>query len=319
MNTDFYCFGEMLWDCLPSGRHAGGAPLNVAAHLAQLGASAFLLSAVGQDPLGDEILKLAGNKGIDTRFVSRARPALATGTVQVILDADANATYEVVQPVAWDEIDLPSEAAEGVAEARAIVFGSLAARSAHNLAQLDRLLVIPGPLKFFDINLRPPFVDPERIVSLARRADVIKLNDGELGQLSSWIKIGAMTTDTPSGEATLAEACATLAAATGVPRVCVTRAAAGAALWDHGVLVSVAAPRVTVKDTVGAGDAFMAGLVLGLTRQIAPRTVLEVACELGAYVASQEGATPPLPAEIIRRITETFGTSPLADGSRLIR
>ena len=104
MNTDFYTFGEILWDCLPSGRHAGGAPFNVAAHLVQLGVSASLISAIGQDPLGDEILKVAQDKGVNTQFVTRARIGLASGTVLATVDACGNATYELVQPVAWDEI-----------------------------------------------------------------------------------------------------------------------------------------------------------------------------------------------------------------------
>src|SRR6202043_1217610 len=101
MNTEFFTFGEILWDCLPSGRHAGGAPFNVAAHLAQLGVSASLISSVGRDALGDEILKVAQDKKVDTKFVTRARIGLPTGTVLVTVDANGNATYELVHPVAW--------------------------------------------------------------------------------------------------------------------------------------------------------------------------------------------------------------------------
>src|SRR5271165_2185932 len=126
MNTEFYTFGEILWDCLPSGRHAGGAPFNVAAHIAQLGVSVSLLSAVGQDSLGDEILDVAQDKGVNVNFVVRARIGLPTGTVLATVDALGNATYELVQPVAWDEIIVTDEALEGVAKAGAFVFGSLA-------------------------------------------------------------------------------------------------------------------------------------------------------------------------------------------------
>src|SRR5258705_13661276 len=135
MNTEFYTFGEILWDCLPSGRHAGGAPFNVAAHLVQLGASASLITAVGQDPLGDEILKVAEDKGVNTQFVSRARIGLATGTVLVTIDANGNATYELVQPAAWDEIKVPEEALEAVSKSHAFIFGSLAGRSPYNVDQ----------------------------------------------------------------------------------------------------------------------------------------------------------------------------------------
>src|SRR4030095_1713575 len=104
MNTEFHSFGEILWDCLPSGRHAGGAPFNVAAHLVQLGAPASLISAIGQDQLGDEILKVAQDKGVNTQFVTRARIGLPTGTVLVTVDAKGDATYEIVQPAALDEV-----------------------------------------------------------------------------------------------------------------------------------------------------------------------------------------------------------------------
>ena len=303
MNTEhieFYAFGEILWDCLPSGRHAGGAPFNVTAHLAQLGASVALLSAIGKDPLGDEILKVAEDKGVNTEFVSRARVGLATGTVLVTLDANSNATYELVQPAAWDEIRVPEKALAAVAQARALIFGSLAGRSLYNLDQLKHLLAVQGPVKFFDVNLRPPFADPALVVDLAKRADVVKLNDDEVGRLASWVRTGETTPNPPTTEAALEQACATFAAATDTSRVCVTRGPNGAALWDRGDLVCVPAPPVAVRDTVGAGDAFMAGLMVGLARGIETRKVLENACRLGGYVASHYGATPLLPPELIQ-------------------
>jgi fructokinase len=300
MNTEFYTFGEILWDCLPSGRHAGGAPFNVASHIAQLGVSASLLSAVGQDSLGDEILEVAKQKGVNVEFVGRARIGLPTGTVVATVDALGNANYELVQPTAWDEIIVSAEALEAVAKAGAFIFGSLATRSPYNLEQLDRLLAVKGPLKFFDVNLRPPFADPKRIVQLAARADVLKLNHDEVGQISSWLRTGEATPNPPGDEDAIAKACAVLSEATNTPRICVTMGSAGATLWDRGSLVSAPAPKVVVKDTVGAGDAFMAGLIVGLTRGANTQTVLETACRLGAIVASHDGATPLLPQELIQ-------------------
>jgi fructokinase len=298
MSSEFFAFGEMLWDCLPSGKHAGGAPFNVAAHLAQLGVSVSLISAVGQDPLGDEILRVARDKNVNTEFVGRVRIGLPTGTVLVTVDENGNATYELVQPAAWDEIQVSAQALRALAKARAWAFGSLVGRSPYNLEQLNHLLAVKGPLKFFDVNLRPPFADPELVMELAGRADVIKLNDGEVGRLASWIRTGEMTPNTPRHPDAVAGACAVIAEATGVSRICVTLAEEGAALWDSGVLVTAPAPHVVVKDTVGAGDAFMAGLMVGLTRGTDPRRVLENACRLGAYVASHHGATPLFTEEI---------------------
>lgn len=300
MNTQFYAFGEILWDCLPAERHAGGAPFNVAAHLAQLGASSALLSAVGADDLGDEILQIAHDKGVDTAFVRRDSD-LATGTVKVTLDANSNASYEIVEPVAWDEIEVSDATLQGVKGARGLIFGSLAGRSARNLAQLEKLLEVAGPTKFFDVNLRAPYDDAELVMRLARRADVVKLNDVELGRLASRIETGKESPLLPQSDAEIADCCARLAGATGVPCVCVTRGAVGAALWQNGDLTTAAAPKIAVKDTVGAGDAFMAALMLGLTRGDASEIALKRACELGAYVASRAGAIPVLPDELRAR------------------
>jgi len=299
MPDEFFAFGEILWDCLPSGRHAGGAPFNVTAHLAQIGVSASLISCIGRDVLGDEILKVAQDKGVNTQFVTRARIGLGTGTVLVTVDANGNATYELVQPAAWDEIRVSAEALEAVSKARALIYGSLAGRSPYNLEQLERLLAVKGPLKFFDVNLRPPFADAPLVVQLARRADVLKLNDGEVGQLAAWLRTGEMKHDTPRDAAAIANACAIIAEATNASRICVTLAEEGAALWERGKLVTAPAPKVVVKDTVGAGDAFMAGLMVGLTRGTDTRKVLADACRLGAFVASHHGATPLLPPEIV--------------------
>jgi fructokinase len=298
MPAEFYAFGEILWDCLPSGKHAGGAPFNVAAHLAQIGVSSALISCVGRDPLGDEILEVAGHKNVNVDFVTRARIGLPTGTVLVTLDEHGNATYELVKPAAWDEIRVPKKALDAVSKSRAFIYGSLAGRSPYNLDQVDRLLDLKGPMKFFDVNLRPPFVDPPLVLDLAKRADVLKLNDGEVGQFAHWVRTGELIPDTPRDEASIARDCKTLAEATGVNCVCVTRAEEGAALWDRGSLTTATAPHVEVKDTVGAGDAFMAGLMVGLTRGMDHKRVLEIACRLGAYVASHFGATPLLPKEL---------------------
>ena len=317
MNTEFYAFGEILWDCLPSGRHPGGAPFNVASHLVQLGVSASLLSAVGQDTLGDEILEVARQKGVNVQFVSRTHTGLATGTVLAVVDAMGNATYEIVQPVAWDEITVSAEDVEAVAKASAFIFGSLASRSPYNRKQLESLLVLKGPLKFFDVNMRPPFADPKRIVELAACADVLKLNHDEIGQIASWLRTGKVRSNPPQNADAVAEACSALSEATKTPRICVTMGAAGAALWDRGTLVLATAPQVVVKDTVGAGDAFMAGLMIGLTRGADTQTVLETACRLGAIVASHDGATPVLPQVLIQEFRASLKAGERSPSSHL--
>jgi fructokinase len=300
MSAEFFAFGEILWDCLPSGKQAGGAPFNVAAHLAQLGASVGLISAVGRDAAGDEILAVAAERNVDTRFVSRSRAKLPTGRVLVTFDNQGSPSYDVVQPAAWDEIDVTAEALDAVSASRAFTFGSLACRSVHNFRQLGQLLDIKGPMKFFDPNLRPPFVDAALILELAKRADVLKLNNVELGSFAGWIRGSDLTVDELKDERPISAACEALASATNLSRICVTMGEKGALLWQEGSVITTRSPNVVVSDTVGAGDAFMAGLMLGLARGQDPQTALENATRLGTYVASQDGATPLLPVELAR-------------------
>ncbi len=244
------------------------------------------------------------DKGVHTEFIAR-HPKLPTGTVRATVDADGNATYDIVEPVAWDEIEVSAEALKAVAKSRAFIFGSLSCRSPSNVRQLRALLDLRGPMKFFDVNLRPPYADPKCILQLAARADVMKLNHEEVGKLAAWIETGDMKSEPPLDAEAVGRAAAVLAQATDTPRICVTRAENGAALWDNGTLVTAPAPNVVVRDTVGAGDSFMAGLMIGLTRGDDPQKLLENACRVGAYVASHHGATPLLPKEIARLFAST--------------
>ena len=297
--VEAFAFGEILWDYLPSGRHAGGAPFNVCSHLVGLGIPAGILSAVGRDELGDELLRVADQKGVDTRFITRARPGLATGTVRAELDENQNASYDIVEPAAWDEIRLSPKSRKAVRGSRALIYGSLASRSRQNREELLSLLALTGPLKLCDVNLRPPFADPELALDLAQYANVLKLNETELVELVAWIRGGGEVANARGDDQALSGACATLAEASGVPKICITRGARGAALWEPGQLVVVKAPSTHVRDTVGAGDAFMACLVHGILHAVDPRRILQNACSMGAFVTSKFGATPPLPDELL--------------------
>jgi fructokinase len=279
------CFGEILWDCLPEGRHLGGAPFNAAYHLKQLGIVPLVVSAVGRDALGLETLDRIQARGISTATIA-LHDDLPTGTVTVQLDVAGNASYDFADPAAWDRIPLPPQFTADVPRADAVVFGSLALRHEFNRAQLDRLLDAIGPLKIFDVNLRPPMRDLGLIRELARRADVVKLNEDELS---------ALTGTSAARTVKIADAMENFAASTGLTSLCVTRGAEGALWWQEGRLHAAAAPRVAVRDTIGAGDAFTAALVAGILAGDAarhPRQLLERACRLGAFVAGCDGAQP---------------------------
>lgn len=277
------CFGEVLWDCLPTGRMPGGAPCNVAYHLHRLGCQAQLVSAVGTDPLGDEMLAYLRSKGLRTDLIQR-HPTLPTGTVEVALGPDGQPQYDIRTDVAWDEIALNEDILQAARECDAIVFGTLAARSETNRRTLDALLAIPEPRKFIDVNLRPPFDDHERALALATKADWIKLNKQELGALTGY----------PLTEEELADTLDRLRELTDNVRACLTCGADPAILWQQLAIIALPPPKVKVVDTVGAGDAFTAALLHGIiTKKIsyAPE-VLARANALGALVASLPGAQP---------------------------
>ncbi len=275
------CFGEILWDFLPEGLFPGGAPFNVGYHLHRLGAQAHVVSAIGRDLLGEELLRRLQHWGLPLDSIGR-HTGLPTGYVRAALESSGDARYEIAPSVAWDQIDVTEDVVRLAVGARALVFGSLAQRSAYNRAALERLLaVLPsGALAVFDVNLRPPFDDLELVRSLARRASALKLNAEEAARLAE----GA------NGE----EACArALADSTGCALVCVTAGARGAGLLRAGRWTWEAGRPVTVADTVGSGDAFLASLVISLLgEQIVDHQVLARACRLGEWVASRRGATP---------------------------
>lgn len=277
------CFGEVLWDCLPTGRFIGGAPLNVAFHLHQLGLRAVPVSAVGRDELGEELLERVLSWGIETKFITW-HGALPTGTVTASLDAHGNATYKIHEGVAWDDIEVSDELLALAGDCDALVYGTLAQRSAHNRHQLDSLLeAAAGALKVCDVNLRPPFDSFERAWELAREADLIKLNEQEIKRLLDGSEL----------HHDLESLAIELSQQTGVGSICVTAGPKGAGLLYEEKWHWVDAEPVIVADTVGAGDAFLAELVTSLLEPDADAwECLRRACRLGEFVASQHGATP---------------------------
>jgi len=289
-NLSIYCFGEVLWDCLPRGLFLGGAPCNVAYHLTRHGANATVVTAIGDDFLGWEILRRLAGWGVDSQFVA-VDSTLPTGTVQVDISS-GGPVYTIVEGVAWDAIPVSSALLSATSTADAVVYGTLALRTKENRESADRLLDASAGWKVLDINLRPPFIDPDGIDFAIRRADIVKLNDDELLTLT-----GASDPHERS-EAKIARLASAFGGEYGIGRICVTCGARGAGLlWDGGWYWEDARP-VTVRDTVGAGDAFLAGLLTGLLRGDAPGAALAKACRVGEFVAASDGATPDYPAAV---------------------
>ena len=281
-SANVICFGEALWDVLPSMRSVGGAPINVAYHLKKLGVRAWPMSGVGNDPLGAELKSQIEQWGLPSDLICSVADRETGRSLITVLEGEPN--FEVLKDVAWDYIDVPENWPVECQPAEALVFGSLAQRSARNRAVLDAMFVaMPNALKVLDVNLRDAFEDYEQIWALARSADLVKLNDEEMQALMQ-------TTATRAN----AEDCArSFQRQAGCETVCVTMGAQGAGLLRCNEWHWVDAVPVMVRDTVGAGDSFLAGLIYGLliTQEDATATLRRSAA-LASFVASSDGATP---------------------------
>jgi len=274
------CVGELLWDALPAGLFLGGAPFNVACHLSAAGVPVAMVSRVGADRLGEEAVRRAQRYGVATDLV-QVDPTLPTGFVSATVDDSGQATYVILDAVAWDAIE-PDEVLLARSKiSRAIVFGSLAQRQATTRRTIERLWESKA-LMVFDVNLRPPFEDRDVIRRSLERADVVKVNSEELQRLASWF--GLPPSDRESASA--------LSRLFSSPVVCVTRGHAGAALWRDDTWTEHPGFEVEVRDTVGAGDAFLAILLAGLLSGADSETLLKNANRIGADVATQFGALP---------------------------
>ncbi len=275
-------FGEVLWDRMPEGVHLGGAPLNMVAHAVRCGAVGYLVSAVGDDVLGRQVLKALRRLGVRDEFVT-VDPKLGTGVVDVSLK-DGEPVYVIAEPVAWDRIPLPADLLDVVGSAQVLAVNTLSARSEHNLKVVRQLLKIPGPLKAMDVNLRPPFVDVELARELASMCDFVKANRAEACRLAG-VPEGATDEAALAGLQEWAEC----------DMACLTLGERGALLRVGEQVYSGRGPEVKVVDTVGAGDAFLGSLLTDLGRQRVSETVdlkeaLVRACNLGAWVAGRAGA-----------------------------
>jgi len=278
--SEVLCVGEVLWDALPEGLFLGGAPFNVACHLRATGTPVTMVSRIGDDRLGDEVLRRAARYGVGTDLM-QVDAQLPTGFVRVIVDDAGNPAYEILEPAAWDAVAPTDALLSRARKARAIVFGTLAQRQATTRNTIRQLWETDA-LMVFDVNLRPPFDDREIVRQSLQRADVVKLSDDELNQIAKWF---ALRGDPRAIVAALAEmfACSL---------ICVTRGSQGAVLLHDGEWTEHPGFTVEVRDTVGAGDAFLAMLLAGLLAGRPDSALLQHANLMGAYVSTQFGAVP---------------------------
>ena len=290
--------GEILWDMLPGGKQLGGAPANFAYHANALGARGVVISRVGDDDFGREIIARLESLGLDTRFVQRD-PSHPTGRVDVRVDGRGVPDYVIHRNVAWDFIRADPELLQlAAAAADAVCFGTLAQRSPASREAIRSFLRATRPdcRRVFDINLRQSYYDAGTVRELMQLARVVKLHDEELPVVARLLSSGADDSVPPNDPESVAR---WLIDQYPLELVALTRGPRGSVLYTGRDTFEHPGHPATVADTVGAGDAFTAALVLGLLRRQDLGRIINFASRVAAYVCSQHGATPALPAALV--------------------
>ncbi|GAB3959508.1 carbohydrate kinase [Spirosoma harenae] len=287
MNQSIICFGEVLWDVLPTGKQPGGAPMNVAVHLRNFGMSSLLISRVGNDELGREMLEFLREKHLPTAYVQLGASQL-TGVAKANLTDRNEVVYRILQPVAWDFIQY-DDSLSALYQKSILVYGSLVARSQVSRNTLHKLLD-QAALRVFDVNLRAPHYTPLDVTYLLQKADILKVNHNELAEIVSWY-----TAEILSEQAAMEF----VRDRFNLKMVCLTRGENGASLLNKDGYTEHPGFQVKVEDTIGSGDSFLAAFLYKLLQGEAPGKILEFACAVGAYVAGQRGATPIVSERLI--------------------
>lgn len=289
--------GEVLWDMLPAGKQLGGAPANFAYEAAALGARGVVFSRVGDDEPGREILRRLDSLGLERRYVA-IDPRHPTGRVDVRVDAQGVPTYVIHEPVAWDFLATDGSLLDLARRAGAVCFGTLAQRSPHSRDAIRTFLRATRRecLRVFDINLRQSYYSRVVIEGSLRAADVLKLNDAELPVVTDLLGITAPDAATAARE---------MMSRYPLRLVALTRGPHGSALFarDGAAEDHSGFPAAQLADTVGAGDAFTAALVVGLLAGRPLARINAAANRLAAYVCTRPGATPPIPAPLVAEVT----------------
>jgi fructokinase len=272
----------------------GGAPANFAYMTSLLGDRAKIASRVGRDELGTEATKVLKSLHLDTAHLQED-DLYPTGTVIVSLNPDGQPKYKITERVAWDFLKWTDDWENLARKADAVCFGSLAQRSAVSRETISAFLhhLRPAALRVFDVNLRQEFFTREILDQSARSADIMKCNHEEVIIVARLL--GSHAEDLRASAQWLLETYS-------LELLCVTRGEHGSILFSGSGNHAHPGHRVTVVDTVGAGDAFTAGLLHHYLRGSPLETMNEAANRMGAWVASQCGATPPADPVVLEKV-----------------
>ncbi|MCI9054659.1 MAG: carbohydrate kinase [Muribaculaceae bacterium] len=282
--------GEALWDVLPEGKKIGGAPANFAYHVSQFGLKSCVVSAIGDDALGAEILKNFDEKQLCHLIDTVPYP---TGTVQVEIDQAGIPQYEIKENVAWDNIPYTAKLESLAENTRAVCFGSLAQRNVVSRSTINRFLdAIPeenDPLIVFDVNLRQGFYNKEILCNSMKRCNILKINDEELVTVSRMFGYPGID---------LQDKCWILLGKYNLKMLILTCGINGSYVFTPGNVSFQPTPKVEVADTVGAGDSFTAAFIASILKGKPVDEAHRRAVETSAFVCTQQGAMPLLPEKI---------------------
>lgn len=291
MNDMIVGMGEALWDVLPEGKKIGGAPANFAYHVSQFGLNSCVVSAVGEDKLGDEILDNFDGKKLNRIIETVQYP---TGTVQVEIDQSGVPQYEIKENVAWDNIPYTARLESLAEKTKAVCFGSLAQRSVVSRNTINRFLdAIPAenePLIVFDVNLRQGFYNKEILCNSMKRCNVLKINDEELVTVSRMFGYPGID---------LQDKCWILLGKYNLKMLILTCGINGSYVFTPGNVSFQPTPHVEVADTVGAGDSFTAAFIASIVKGKSIAEAHRTAVDVSAFVCTQNGAMSILPQKFL--------------------
>ncbi|QNK61123.1 carbohydrate kinase [Pedobacter sp. PAMC26386] len=275
------CFGEILWDVLPSGKRPGGAPMNVAYHLHKLGINTHLISSIGKDTAGEKLLDFLKGIGLSTVHI-QGNKTYPTSEVLARVGENHEVTYDIVYPVAWDYINWEPAYQALLGSAAALIFGSLGSRNLHSRETLLKMLDY-AQYRVFDINIREPHYTPELVTELLQHCDLVKVNANELNLIAQWYDHRCLI-ETDCVEL--------LFERFEIKEILITKGSQGATYHTRSYSYDYPAYPVNVADTVGSGDSFLAAfLAMKLTNEHVEDT-LDYAVAMGAFITSQTGACP---------------------------
>lgn len=282
--------GEALWDILPEGKKIGGAPANFAYHVSQFGLPSCMVSAVGDDPLGNEIVENLTSKGLNQHIAKVPYP---TGTVQVEIDQAGIPQYDIKENVAWDNIPFSEELEVVAARTKAVCFGSLAQRNVVSRETINRFLdVMPktaDSLVVFDVNLRQGFYNKEILCNSMKRCNILKINDEELVTVSRMFGYPGID---------LQDKCWILLGKYNLKMLILTCGVNGSYVFTPGNVSFQPTPMVEVADTVGAGDSFTAAFIACIVKGKSVAEAHSCAVRTSAFVCTRKGAMPILPSDL---------------------